>query len=87
MMEFFEDLGFNVLTVDEKGVHRVGNRWTHAVCKPCYEYLKPGREPVEPQNMAIPPCCYCGSPGFTFYRGDPSKVPCNGEGDAHPKEG
>jgi len=68
------------------------SRWTHLLCEHCYDDLEPGRLPVrvfeaphEPSGEPTRKCCRC--PALTrsgiYYRADPERFPCRGEGEVH----
>lgn len=58
-------------------------KWTHAICRPCYEKLEPGREPIEVLSSPKDRCCWCNQPTTIYYRADPASVPCQGTGPIH----
>lgn len=50
------------------------SRWTHPICRDCYEDEAPGREPYRMVEPELKVCCWCGQDTREgiFYREDPA---------------
>lgn len=63
------------------------SRWTHGICRPCFDLRHPGRVPSALVEPCTEPCCFCGTDtdAGLYVREDPasSKLVCNGTGPAH----
>lgn len=59
--------------------------WTHSLCEPCWRKGERGHE--EPQRYAVVTamCCVCGEwhRSGIWFRADPAKVACKGNGPTH----
>lgn len=38
------------------------DKWTHAICEPCWRKREPGRTPVRVLVGQEESCCFCGDP-------------------------
>lgn len=58
------------------------SRWAHSICSACFRLKRPGVQPVALIGPPLAVCCWCGKPNADgiYYRDDPEKVPCKGEG-------
>jgi hypothetical protein len=60
------------------------SRWTHAMCRPCWDAERPGVTPIalRPEMRQSERCCFCGNRTRSgiYYRADPNVVQCRGEG-------
>ena len=54
--------------------------WTHIICKKCYNFIYPGRQPITIKDPEEEKCCKCGIPNRdgVFLRGNPNEFNCKG---------
>jgi len=56
------------------------SKWTHNICKTCWDVNFPERKAVTLTIKVTEICCYCGCFNTTgiFVREDPTKLKCKG---------
>jgi len=65
------------------------SKWTHLICKACWEKKRPGETPTvlieEWRDEKADPCCYCGRgcQSGIYIRDNPSNLLCQGRGGIH----
>ena len=59
------------------------SKWTHAICRTCWETQEPDRPVIDPGNVPAESCCWCGTPTTIglYKRADPSELRCKGQHD------
>ena len=50
---------------------------THALCRACWDFLSPGREPARMRAADMEKCCKCGRPTWAgiYIRAENSTMP------------